>query len=111
MSTFETLTDQLSLDTFIEQHDLSFLYISRPNCSVCVSLLPQIEEVMAEFPDVKPAYVSTETIPEVASQFNIFTVPVLILFVEGKEYLREARIVPVQPFKEKVQQIVEGYTS
>ena len=109
MTTFKTLTSIDELDTFLNKEGLSFLYISRPNCSVCVSLLPQIKTVFESFPEVRTAYVNAEEVPEVAGRFNIFTVPVLILFVDGREYLREARIVPIEPFKEKLEKIVTGY--
>lgn len=111
MTTFNTIDSNETLDDFLSTEGVSFLYISRPNCSVCVSLLPQIETVFEDFPQVKTAYVNQANVPEVAGRFNIFTVPVLILFVNGKEYLREARIVPIEPFREKVSKIVNGYYS
>ncbi|GEN57601.1 thioredoxin-like protein YdfQ [Halolactibacillus alkaliphilus] len=109
MTTFKMIESNEALDDFLSKDGVTFLYISRPNCSVCVSLLPQIEKVFEDFPAIKTAYVNQEDVPEVAGRFNIFTVPVLILFVDGKEYLREARIVPIEPFKEKVSKIVNGY--
>lgn len=111
MTAFKTITTSAELDVFLNKDGLSFLYISRPNCSVCVSLLPQIKTVFEEFIEVRTAYVNAEDVPEVAGRFNIFTVPVLILFVDGREYLREARIVPIEPFKEKLKKIVNGYNA
>lgn len=109
MTDFKKIDSMEALDRFIDQKGFTFLYISRPNCSVCVSLLPQIKDVMYTFPDIKTAYVNQEDMPEVAGKFNIFTVPVLILLLDGKEYLREARIVPIEPFREKLNKIRENY--
>ena len=111
MKPFQELITMDEIDAFITSNQLAFLFLSRPNCSVCVSLLPQIETVMENYPTIKTAYINTEVIPEVAGRFSIFTVPVLILFYEGKEYLREARIVPISPFNEKINRIVQGVES
>ena len=111
MKPFIELTTMSEIDQFIETNRLAFLFLSKPNCSVCESLLPQIKPVMKKYPVVKTAHVNTELVPEVAGRFSIFTVPVLILFYEGKEYLREARIVPINPFEKKIKRIVDGVST
>lgn len=111
MTAFKELIEMNDIETFINDSELTFLYIGKPNCSVCESLLPQVKNVMENFPSIKTAYIDTEKTPKIAGRFNIFTVPVLILFYNGNEYLREARIVPIEPFKEKVNRIVEGVNS
>ncbi|WP_440895053.1 thioredoxin family protein [Amphibacillus sp. Q70] len=108
MTSFEELIDIKEIETFIATSHLAFLYISKPNCSVCESLLPQIEAVMEQYPMIKTASIDTTKTPEIAGRFNIFTVPVLLLFFAGKEYLREARIVPIARFNDKVKRIVES---
>lgn len=68
-------------------------------------MLPQVEEVLSDFPEIHFGIVDAEKVPEIAELFLIFTVPVLLLFVDGKEVLREARIVHVDLFREKVRRI------
>lgn len=87
---------------------LSFLYISRPNCSVCHGLLPQVRALMGKYPEIKLGHINAEAVEEVAGRFSIFTVPVLLLFVDGKEYVREARIVHMDLFEEKLDKIYEN---
>lgn len=60
---------------------------------------------MNDFPEIYLGIVDAEKVPEIAELFLIFTVPVLLLFVDGKEVLREARIVHVDLFREKVNRI------
>lgn len=109
MREFIELTSVDTIQHFINEHPLSFIYISRTNCSVCHSLLPQVREVMADFPEIQLGSVNADDVEDVAGYFSIFTVPVLLLFVEGKEYVREARFVPIEPFKEKIEKIYQGY--
>jgi thiol-disulfide isomerase/thioredoxin len=93
------------IDHFVKNHYLAFLYISKPNCSVCHALLPQIKEVMADFPKIQLAFINVDHVPEIAGHLSIFTAPVMILYVAGKEVLREARFVYVEQFREKVKKI------
>ncbi|WP_374722331.1 thioredoxin family protein [Peribacillus tepidiphilus] len=111
MREMENLTSLEMVEHFIKNNHLTFVFISRTNCSVCHALLPQVKEVMNDFPLIHLGYVNADHVEEIAGYFSIFTVPVLLLFVEGKEFLREARFVHLEPFKEKVKKIYEGYES
>jgi thiol-disulfide isomerase/thioredoxin len=75
---------------------------------VCHALLPQVEEVLKEFPKIKSGVVNAGDITEVAGYLSIFTVPALLLFVDGKETLREARFIHIEPFREKLKKIYSG---
>lgn len=108
MREFTELTSIQSIDNFIKINQLSFLYVSRPNCSVCHGLLPQVQKLMEKYPEIKLGHINATAVEEVAGRFSIFTVPVLLLFVEGKEYIREARIVHMDLFEEKLDKIVEN---
>src|SRR5699024_12168907 len=90
MKEFKQLTSMNDIDQFIEQNQLSFIYISRPGCSVCHGLLPQVQSLMEKYPKIQLGHVDAEEVEAIAGRFSIFTVPVLLLFVDGKEYVREA---------------------
>ncbi len=60
---------------------------------------------MKDFPQIHCGVVDAGEVQEIAESFLIFTVPVLLLFVDGKEVLREARIVHVDLFREKINRI------
>lgn len=105
MREFEELTSIQSVKEFIHRHRLSFLYISHPDCSVCHALQPQVHELMMKYPEIHLGSINSKEMKEVAESFSIFTVPVLLFFVEGKEYVREARIVHMDLFDEKINKI------
>ncbi|WP_449537514.1 thioredoxin family protein [Ferdinandcohnia sp. Marseille-Q9671] len=109
MRDFEEITTVDEVKDFVATHSLSFLYISRTNCTVCHALLPQVKEVMVDFPKIELGYVNADDVEEIAGYLSIFTVPVLILFVEGKEYIREARFVPMEQFTEKISKVYQNY--
>lgn len=106
---FEELESMEDVDTFLEENTLAFLYISHPSCSVCQGLLPQVENLLSNYPKIKLGYVNTKQVPEIAGKFSVFTVPVLLLFVEKSEHIREARIVHMDLFKEKIDNIYKHF--
>ncbi|MBP1948573.1 thioredoxin-like negative regulator of GroEL [Virgibacillus litoralis] len=92
----------------IKDHKQSILFISRPNCSVCHGLLPQVKDLMEDYPAVKLGHVNADEVQEIAGSFTIFTVPVILVFVEGQEYVREARIVHMDLFNQKINKIYKN---
>lgn len=93
------------LDSFIHNHTAVFIYISQPDCSVCHALLPKVEHMLIRYPNIKAAHIDASEIPQVAEKFMAFTAPVLLLFLEGKEVLRRARIVSMDELEYDVGKI------
>lgn len=108
MGSFKELTSMKEMESFIKDNDLSFIYVTMPNCSVCKGLKPQIETIFLKYPHVHTRTIDASKVTAIAGQYNIFTAPVLILFVKGKEYLREARFVQTQVFDEKISRIYKN---
>ncbi|MDV2686071.1 thioredoxin family protein [Alkalihalophilus lindianensis] len=100
-----TAIDQV--DPFIEENKFSFIYVSRTNCSVCHALLPQVKEVLSQFPNIQLGFVNADELEEIAGRLSIFTVPALLFFVKGKEVIREARFVQIEALREKIGRIYE----
>ena len=106
---FEEFLTIEEVDRFISSNPLSFIYVSHRECTVCHAILPQVKVLMEKFPDIQLAHVDSAEVEEVAERFIVFSVPAMLLFIEGKEYLREARMVHMSLFEEKLQKIYEGY--
>lgn len=94
---------------FINENELSFIYVYLDRWVVCHDLLPQVEEVLKEFPNIKAGIVNGEKVPKIASFLMAFTVPVLALFADGKEVLREARMVQIEKLRNDLRKIYDLY--
>lgn len=104
------MTDITSIDaadTFIKEHPFSFIYVSRTNCGVCHALLPQVEDMLTAFPKIHLGHINADEVEKVAGRFSIFTVPALLLFVDGKELIREARFVHMESLRNNISKIYE----
>ncbi len=97
------------LEKEIQNKDLVFLYISQPQCSVCQSLLPKVEELLKEYPAINSYYLNTQEIPVAAGQLSVFSIPTCLLFVQGKEHFRLVRTFGLQEISNRIDKIYEHF--
>ncbi|MEM0518143.1 thioredoxin family protein [Aequorivita flava] len=80
------------------------VYFAAPNCGVCEALRPKVEALFSEeFPAVKFLYIKIEESPEIAAIFSVFSAPTLLVFFEGKEFLRKVRLMGIQELRDKIE--------
>lgn len=68
------------------------LYFLTPECSVCLSVYPQLMSLLEE-DDIEVIKIDASEFPEVAGQHLVFTAPTILVFFEGNEVLRESRFI------------------
>lgn len=109
MREYKQLISLKQVENFIQTNELAFLFIYRENCSVCHALLPQVRHLLEDYPTIQLGTVLVDEVNEVAGHLSIFTVPVLLLFVSGKEYIREARVVHMDLLEQKINKIYNHF--
>ncbi|AEI41767.1 thioredoxin family protein [Paenibacillus mucilaginosus] len=109
MTKLDELTSLERIEAFIEENEWSFLYISRPDCNVCHALLPKLKELLDHYPLIRLGHIDASKVEAVAAKFMVFTVPSLLLIIEGKEYMRENRFVRFDRLNEQLEQMYEAY--
>jgi len=99
------------IDEILQQGGV-LLYVSAPRCSVCESLRPKIEELFAShFPKIARYRADVARIPQLAARFNILSAPAILLFFDGKEFLREGRNVSLELLEQRVRKVYDLYYS
>ena len=83
------------------------VYISSPDCSVCVADLARTSEISAamRFPAL---HVEASQLPEAAAQLGVFTAPAVLLFYEGREIHRQARFIDFHELRRRMEQILQA---
>lgn len=100
---YKNLSQIDELNGFIKSNSAVLIYFSTPGCNVCKVLKPKILEFINEnFSLIKPAYVDCEKAEELAAQNRVFTVPVIIIFFESKEFIRKARNLNLNELKSEL---------
>ena len=91
------------MNEFIKNNTIAMIYFSSEGCSVCSALLPKIQEMIIHFPNIKISKVQIEKFTEAAGQYSIFTLPAILIYIEGKEVIREARFISVEMLQEHIE--------
>ena len=55
-----------------------------PWCAPCRMVVPVIEEIVGERPDIKVGKINVDEQPELASEFSIMSIPTLVVMKNGK---------------------------
>lgn len=55
-----------------------------PWCAPCRMVVPVIEEIAGERPDIKVGKINMDEQPELASKFGIMSIPTLVVMKNGK---------------------------
>lgn len=107
----QTLTSIDEYHSFINKHPLVVIHVMRDNCSVCHAVLPQIEDMLREFPDIPLGVVNQSNVEEIAGELSIFTVPVDLIFLNGKEMHRQGRFIDMQQIEHQLSIMYESLKS
>ena len=92
------------LNSKIKSEEAVLVYFSHEECNVCKVLKPKVAELVKEkFPKLKMVYSDTVKIPEAAGQNRVFAVPTILLFLDGREYVRASRNISVDELQRQIQ--------
>lgn len=98
----EKINDIENIEQIIKENDMVFLYFATQDCGICTSLLPKLEEMLVNYPKIKSFHIPIDEIPLASGKFSVFTVPTVIVYVDGKEAIREARFISMDTLEEKI---------
>jgi len=98
-------TEVKSFDEFnqLKEEAALLAYFSTDACNVCKVLKPKVEALVStEFPNIKLAYVKSDVLPEVAAQNQVFAAPTILVFFDGREYIRKSRNIGISELHEAI---------
>ena len=67
-----------------------------------VRLAHKIAGIVNEFPDVPLGVINQSELEEIAGELSIFTVPVDLIYFNGKEMHRQGRFIDMQQFEHQL---------
>jgi thioredoxin-like negative regulator of GroEL len=91
------------LQTTIREEVGVLLYFSGENCNVCHALRPKFKKLFnKEFPQLKQIYLDAYDNAAISAHFQVFSVPTMIVFMDGREFAREGRAVSLHQLTEQL---------
>lgn len=98
----EIIRSYESLRQIIDSNEMVLVYFGSDGCGICQSMMPKVEKMVEGFPNIKAFRVDADKNLKISAAFNVFTIPVILLFIQGRETIREVRIISLDNLEQKI---------
>lgn len=75
----------------IKNNNMVVIYFTGSMCGACEIIKIKIEDILKRFPKIKSGEINVEKYLDIAAKHNVFSVPIFLLYIEGKESIRLGR--------------------
>jgi thioredoxin 1 len=99
-----TALSKTNFDAFLEGDQIVAVYFSADWCQPCHVFAPIFEKVAGQYPEIKFGSIDVEQEKELASDFNIRSVPTLIIFREHVALCMESGALSEPVLKDLIKQ-------
>ena len=91
----ETINSVNEIMEKIQNEKMVLAYMTTGDCNICKDLYPKIQNMLLKFPAINGVRAELDVETKLVGQYNVFMVPTIILFIEGKETIRRSRTVSI----------------
>lgn len=84
---------------------IKIVMVGNETCGVCVSLKEKLR-LLTSKNQIEIRYIDYEKNREISSEYSILTIPIILLFIDGKEYIRESKYIKINEFEENIQRYI-----
>ena len=96
----------------IDENLAVMVYFSAPTCNVCHALKPKLLEALdTNFKEFAVESVDISKTEDIAPHFGVFAIPTVLIFLDGKEFLRKSRHMSVDEVIREIKRPYEIMTS
>ncbi len=78
MVTVKTIDE---INEMIDKNDMLLIYFGSSSCGVCVSVLPKLETMLKEYPNIKAVKVEIQNSMKLSAMYNVFTMVITKVFL------------------------------
>ncbi len=87
-----------------EEETALLAYFSTEACTVCKVLKPKVAALIQEhFPKIKLVYIQSDKLLEVAAQNQVFAAPTILVYFEGREFIRKSRNIGIGELQREIE--------
>ncbi|HEX7411507.1 MAG TPA: thioredoxin family protein [Bacteroidales bacterium] len=100
----DSIRNTAQLNELIAASKGLILYFYSDDCAPCISLRPKVKAMVDEFfPLLQLEFIDSMKYPELPAVLAVFSSPSLLVFFEGKEFVRESKYVSIESLQEKIE--------
>ena len=101
-----------NIEKSIKENIAIMVYFSAPTCNVCHALKPKLMEALdANFKEFMVESVDISVEEDIAPHFDVYAIPTVLVFLDGKEFLRKSRHMSVHEVISEIKRPYEIMTS
>ncbi len=91
----------------LQSHRFVLVQFGSYSCTPCHAIQNRITQWNKDYPQVHYHYISIDTDPQIASSYDIYSVPTLLLFIDGTIYLKQTGYFSLDQFLDQVYRLIE----
>ena len=92
------------IQNLITDETAVLLYFYNDSCAPCLILRPKVKELVeTEFPKMDFRLINAAENPAASAEYGVFASPTLLVFFEGKEYIRESKNISISELHDKIE--------
>ncbi|HIP52746.1 MAG TPA: thioredoxin [Chromatiales bacterium] len=102
-SHYRIIESSRDLEWIIAEQPATAVYFTGPQCGVCEVLKPKIAEMIRRrFPRLGLYVVDSSEHADISAAHGVFSVPALLIFFDGREWLRKSRNLSMTRLEEEI---------
>ena len=101
------LSNEKDIINLINDNKMAVIYFTGMDCGACEAIKYKVKSILKNLPEIKRGEVNGEKNLELAVKYDVFSLPVFLLFVEGKETLRVGRNVDLLEIERNIKRYYE----
>ncbi len=102
--TFATTLEEAN--EFLREHPAVLVFFSDESCNVGDALSPKLQDMLKEhFPEMNFLEINVQMLPEARGYYNVFVIPTVLGYFDGRETIRQARHISVPKLEKEIDRI------
>lgn len=101
------LLTENEISDLINNNKMAVVYFTGNSCSACEAIKIKVEEILKRFPKIQGGEINGEENISLAIKYDVYSVPIFLLYIEGKESLRIGRNVNLLELEHNIERYYE----
>ena len=93
-----------ALQEYLRREQIVVVQFGSETCGPCRAIQKKIELWNMDHPRVQYLYISADSMPEICAQMDVFTVPTVLVYVQGKMTIRKSGCFSLDGILQKTEQ-------
>ena len=101
------LLNENDIINLINDNKMAVVYFTGMDCGACEAIKYKVESILKNLPEIKSGEINGEENLVLAAKYEVFSLPIFLLFIEGKEILKIGRNVDLFELERNIKRYYE----